>query len=49
VPSKSKPALPSRASMRLLKVPPSRRSTRLVGECQSGEAKFQRMMSSGVW
>ena len=48
VPAKSKPMLPSFASMREENAPPSRRSTVAFVVCQSGDAAFHCVMSSGV-
>src|SRR5690606_27576331 len=48
VPEKSKPPLPSLASMRERKVPPSRRSTVLSVVCQSSDAAFHCLMSAGL-
>src|SRR5918995_3689501 len=49
MPSKSKPVLPSLASMRALNLPPSRRSTSLSVVCQSSWAAFHCLMSSGLF
>jgi hypothetical protein len=40
--------LPSLASMREEKTPPTRKSTVAAGVCQSSEAAFHCLMSSGV-
>ena len=47
-PAKSNPNDPSLASMRDENLPPGRRSTEDAVVCQSGDAVFQTMMSSGV-
>ena len=48
VPAKSKPMLPSLASIRELKAPPSRKSTVAAVVCQSSDAAFHCLMSAGV-
>ena len=48
VPAKSKPSLPSFASMREENAPPSRRSTLALVACQSPAAAFHALMSSGL-
>ena len=47
-PSKSNPNEPSLASIREQNRPPGRRSTVAAVVCQSAEAAFQSLMSSGV-
>src|SRR5690606_12221249 len=48
-PSKSKPKLPSFASIRFLNLPPVRRSFSLLGVCQLGSAAFHCIISLGVF
>ena len=48
IPAKSKPTLPSFASMRDENWPPTRRSTVEAVVCQSSDAAFHRLMSSGL-
>src|SRR5689334_2112651 len=47
-PPKSKPILPSFASIRVLNFPPTRRSFSERGECQSGDALFHLVICSGA-
>jgi hypothetical protein len=47
VPAKSKPKLPSLASMRDEKAPPTRKSTLALVVCQVSEAAFHLTMSEG--
>src|SRR5687768_326193 len=47
MPAKSKPTLPSFASIREVKDPPVRRSFSARGVCQSSEAEFHLVMCSG--
>src|SRR4051812_10838326 len=48
VPAKSNPMLPSLASMRDENWPPTRRSSEAAVVCQSSDAAFHCLMSSGV-
>jgi len=48
VPAKLNPMLPSFASMREENLPPSRRSTEAAVVCQSSDAAFHALISSGV-